>query len=231
MLLAAFRRAAAENLPAAHARDRAVRWALGVPPAWVAGTVVAIVALFAALAGLAFSTGGVFWIFQPDGEGKPPAAFSAGVLAAAGLLAALGPVPGGRRAWAWRGLGAFLCWMAIDEALVMHERLQTVTGVDWHTLYSPVILAGGILWLSVGLAMRRMQLALWATGAAFWASAQYLEMQAWASDGTRVGDWKLLSTVEEALETTGSGAWLVAILLAMRAWVASRDGARTPADG
>lgn len=199
-------------------RDRALSPALGVPPLWVAGVVVAVVAAFAGLAALAFEVGGVFWIFQPDGEGKPPAAFSAAVLASAGLLAVLGPVPGDRRAWAWRGLGAFLCWMAVDEALVMHERLQSATGVDWHTLYTPVILAGGVLWLAVGVALRgKTPIALWLAGAGCWACAQYFETLAWASDGTRVGNWRLLSTAEEALETLGSGAWLVALLLVMRA--------------
>ena len=193
--------------------------ALGLRPRRVALVLGAVIAVFALLATLHFIVGEPFGVFRPDGEGKPPAAFSAALLLACGLLAVLGPLPAGQRRLAWRGIGVLLCMMSVDEALLIHERLQTLTGVDWLTLYSPVVALGAVLWLLValGLRSRPAALALWVAGAGGWAVAQLLEQKSWEPGGVRVDGWQAMSIAEEALEAAGSTAFLLTMLVVLGA--------------
>ena len=220
----------------ARARDAAVTRALRLRPARVALALGAVVAALALLATLHFVVGGPFGLFRPNGEGKPPAAIAAALLLAAGLLALLGPLPPGQHRVAWRGIGIVLCLMSVDEGLLVHERLQRLTGVDWVMLYAPVILVAAALWLRVATGLRRQAgaVALWVGGAACWAGAQLLEQKSWEPGGIRVTGWEAMSVAEEALEAAGTSAFLLAMLLALRAGEhARREGrvGRVPGDG
>lgn len=201
-------------------------WALARRPARVASVLAGSIAGLALLGALYYAAGDAFSLFNPDGEGKPPAAFSAGVLLAAGGLAVLGAARAPRWPAAWRAIGAFLIYMGFDEGLLIHERLQSLTGVDWLTLYRPLVVVVAPVWLAVAWSLRRERLAaaLWVGGACCWAVAQGFEMLAWDHSGGHVGPWQLLTTTEEALESAGSSLWLLAILIALRA--SARAGRR-----
>jgi hypothetical protein len=203
----------------ARARDTALTWAVSLRAARVGLVLGAVTVAFALLATLHFVVGGPFGLFRPDGEGKPPAAFAAALLLATGLLAVLGPVPTSQHRIPWRGIGLVLCLMAVDEGLLVHERLQSLTGVDWVTLYAPVIVVAAVLWLRVATDMRAQAgaLALWVGGAICWAAAQVLEQKSWEPGGIRVDGWEAMSVIEEALEAAGTSAFLLGMLLALRA--------------
>jgi hypothetical protein len=154
-------------------------------------------------------------LFDLDGEGKPPAAFAGLLLLAAGALAV---AIGKHRGRAWTLLGAFLAFMAVDEALKIHERLQTLTGVDWQLLYLPVIALGAVVWLqawrdagSVTARARRLLTA----GAAAWVVAQLGEALEYR-DGEMVEQYAAIATAEEVLEMVGSSLFLLAFLLVLR---------------
>ena len=208
-------------------------YALRLRPRRVALVLTAVIAAFALLAALHFVVGEPFGLFRPDGEGKPPAAFSAGLLLVCGLLAVLGPLPSGQRRFAWRGIGVLLCAMSLDEALLIHERLQSLTGVDWLTLYLPLVALGAVLWLLVAVRLRSAPpaLALWFAGAGGWAVAQVLEQKSWEPGGIRVSGWEAMSIAEEALEAAGSAAFFLTMLtvLGAGALASAADARRHPA--
>jgi hypothetical protein len=106
--------------------------------------------------------------FDLDAEWVLAAYFSCGLLCAAAGLAFLigntvvdggigrewrqpGPMDRGQsRIW-WRLIGCFFVFMAIDELVSVHERVESVTGVDWQQLYLPIVFLGGVAWLFYGL--------------------------------------------------------------------------------
>jgi len=198
---------------------------------WLLALALAIVLLLAGLAALAFLVGGPFWAFNPDAEGTPPAAISAATMVLGGLVA-LGAPAGTARPVALRAIGVFLLFMGADEALTIHEHLQLLTGVDWQTLYTPVILAGAVGWAVIAVDLRRLPVALaaWVTGAVAWAVAERLEQLAWHSDGTHAAGWQALSVLEEALELSGSVCFVLALLVAVRVLPHAVRAAALPRD-
>ncbi len=163
--------------------------------------------------------------FDLDGEYNVPAAWSAGLLVAAGALAA---VVGRRPAWrAATGLAVLFAFMGLDEAVAIHERLEALTGIDWQLLYVPVVLVGGVAWLALwrrGRTVARFRPAL-AAGSAAWFVAQVLEKVQWHGD-VKAAHYDLMMVLEELLEMTGSLLFLIAVLL-----VARRVGVRLRATG
>lgn len=115
-----------------------------------------------------------------DRERTAGAALTAGLLgtgAAAALL--LSAQPRGWARLAGAVLGMILAFMATDELLALHERLQGLGGQGWMTWYAPVpviaIAAGGVL--AVRMDARARQYLL--LGVAGWLVAGFIEYFLW----------------------------------------------------
>lgn len=190
------------------------------------GLVIAVVVVLLGVAGYAEDQTGSPSLLDLDGEGKPPAAFSALLLAGAGLACFLcRGVDGARRRWAV--LGGFFLFMALDESLTLHETASEITGVAWTVLYAPVVLFGGIAWL---LVLQRLHVrgargprAAWLLGAVAWATAVVLEEVQSGPETGRVAAYSELATAEECLEMTGNALWLLALAAAYQVWSARRS--------
>lgn len=161
--------------------------------------------------------------FDLDAEVKVPA-FAAGLIllgaAAASALAAT-TEPAGRR-WPWLVLAALFTLMAIDEATGLHEALEDGTGVDWQTLYLPLMAAGGVAWLALLRWLRAVPIAaaLLAAGAALWVIAGVLEAIQWTGPMEReraVDGYGILMGMEELSELSGSACFALAPLVTARA--------------
>ena len=150
-----------------------------------------------------------------------PAAVSGLLLLAAAVAALLvarlwsGSRAGARAALA---LACFFAFMALDEMLFLHERLETWTGIDWQVLYLPVALIGGVAWLMV---LRRLfayphAAGLFVAGAAAWVVSQAIELVQWNGD-VLVYPW--LNFPEETLEMTGSLLFALGLLAGLQAWM------------
>jgi hypothetical protein len=157
-------------------------------------------------------------------EENLPAAFSACLLLAVGVLAVLtGDVErrAGRSPRPWTVIGLFFAFMAVDEYLVIHERFQDVAGQAWWGFYLPVMLLGGIIWL---MTLRRLPpgfpTAAFVAGAAAWLVSQAIEAFLWGGGDTQI---PVTLTLEELLEMSGSASFLLAFLAALR--VAARSEA------
>jgi len=159
-------------------------------------------------------------LFDVDGEGKPPAAWSAIVLLVAATAAWLvSTVPSEHDArLRFRLLAAFLAFMGADEGLTLHERLSDAVGVGWLILYLPVAAVGGVMWLAV---LRRLwplerERILMILGAAAWLGSQLIEkVQSNGQEG-RIEGYGALSLIEEILEVTGSALFALALLGALQ---------------
>lgn len=153
-----------------------------------------------------------------------PALVSAGILAFAGMLwwraSGVGSVA------CERVLGAGLAFMAADELLSLHERIEGASGVDWQLLYLPVMAALGVGMLMVlgrhWRAGHREVVALLFLGGALWAGSQLLEFLQWDGDTPRPG-YHVMMRTEEIAEFLGSGVFALAALAAIRRKVASPD--------
>ena len=155
--------------------------------------------------------------------------FSGALLAAAALVAYLTAATSRSRpeAWLLRGLALLFTFMAADEIFAIHERLESLTGVGWITLYSPLIAVGGVGWL---LALRSMRplpgaAAAFVAGGLAWAVSQALERMQYDDDGVLVRRWSILP--EEVLEMTGSLLFGLALLALLQH--RSTAAATTPA--
>lgn len=196
---------------------RLVSW---VNPVWFVIVVAAAIVLLAV-------TGTLERYFFPawewadlDSEEAVPKWMAGGLLwTAAGcwlLVAATGRART-RAAWWW---GLALAWLALDEGLWIHERLERSSGVDWQLLYLPVIAAAGLLGLLVLLAHRDQHPVFRAmlAGGGAWAAALVLELiQNWGGPPI---DWTWYSPMmiaEETIEMAGSMLIVMAALLVLRA--------------
>lgn len=165
-----------------------------------------------------------FSLFDFDGEGKPPAAWSALVIGSAGGIGLLlGRADAAISKW-WYTLGGFFLFMALDEGIELHERAQSLFHEDWQHLWAPIVLVGGIAWL---VALRRMwpmtrERALLIGGAVCWFISQVDEhFQSNPQEG-KVAGYGALSGIEEILEVTGSALFLLALLGVLRRLAESR---------
>jgi hypothetical protein len=147
-----------------------------------------------------------------DEEYGLAALYSAALLAAAALLAfALSQRRPDER-WAPLVIAALLGGLALDELLLVHERLDARTDIDWQVLYLPV---GGVFVYAVwrltgalGRSSREARLILAGVGA--WALSQLLEAAAYSEVTPALIDFEGM-TFEEIGEARGSLAyWLLA---------------------
>lgn len=109
-------------------------------------------------------------------------------------------------------LPAFLAFMAVDELLMLHERVGEYFGVAWQLAYTPVIMLGGIAWLSVvGVwGVRSPETKILLFGAACWVASQVIEQVTWGPSGVQVDHYRRYYLTEEMLEALGSAAFLFA---------------------
>lgn len=173
--------------------------------------------------GILYELGLVGNTFNLDGEFRPPAIVSAGLLAIAGALAIASAAEHGRAdRRAFLGIGAFLLFMAADELLMVHERLEMALNVDWMVLYGVLFVVAAICGLMTLRAMpARRARALLLLGASAWFLSQVLEAQQWSGDTKNAGYAPMMVT-EELLEMLGSLFFALAFANALR----SRDPER-----
>jgi hypothetical protein len=146
--------------------------------------------------------------FSLTGEWNVPALFSGGLLWGAAALA----FANGSQT---RVIGAFLAFMGLDELAVIHESLESWTGVDWQILYLPVILVGAIAWARTMPRLRPAPVIawLWVGGAGAWFVAQVFEKLE-NHGNVLVHPWMTLP--EETLEMAGSSLFGLALLLTLQ---------------
>ena len=193
---------------------------------------LAIVVVLAVLGALNHH-GAPLGLFDFDGEGKPPAAYSALMLIAAGLAALLvaEDAAEGRRL-RWRVLGGFFLFMAVDEALTLHETIQNWANDAWLELYAPIILAAAIAAAACLLTLRDVLKGFWliSAGGACWFVAQVLEkLEANPEEGKVEGYW-IYAMFEEALETSGSILFLLGCAVVYQTRLRRSAGAAPASD-
>jgi hypothetical protein len=155
-----------------------------------------------------------------------PAFFSAVVLLVTACLALFKATRSELLPWVL--LGALFAFLAVDEVLEFHERLEGTTRIEWQMLYVPLMLVGGACWLA---ALRRMpsmstERLLWLGGGGSWTAALLMEFGAHlGSTTTRKGPLPYESLiVEELLEMAGSSMMLLALFVVGRRIVAGQTG-------
>jgi len=200
--------------------DRVRDFALTQPLRRVAIVLFGGIAVMAVL-GTLQRLGAPLGLFDVDGEGKPPAVWSALVLFAAATAAWLvASAPGQEDARGrFLALAGFFAFMGADEALTLHEHLSDAVGVGWLILYLPVAAVGGIMWLAVLARLWPLRPArvLMMLGAAAWLGSQLIEkVQSNGEDG-RIEGYGALSLIEEVMEVTGSALFVLALLSALQA--------------
>ena len=167
----------------------------------VAGSLVVTGTL--ALLGFLYAVDVVGWPrFALNREYTPASTWSAVLLllaAAAAARTASGSGAPGR--WVLAGLFAY---MAVDEEMAIHEALERATGVDWQTLFAPVIAVAAIafVWVVRGIDRREVRWLLVA-GAAAWGTAQLFEKLEWHG-AVPQPHYKAFMLSEETLEMLGS---------------------------
>ena len=188
-----------------------------VDPVRTALLLLVPVVLFGVLGALE-DNGAPLGLFDLDGEGNPPAAYSMFLLLSAGGLAALvGTLPAEHEfRKRWYALGVFLAFMGFDEAITFHEKLQDALEYDWQKMYLPIAALGGIAWLLVFRRLASREQRMFALGAAAWVIAQIDEYFQANPDEGRVSGYGSLATIEEVLELIGSALFLLALLEALR---------------
>lgn len=191
----------------------------GPSPAALGATLAVLIAVLGALGAAVAADLLSASSLDLDGEGNVTAAFSAILLVAAGVgsiavaILHVGPT------LAWRAFGGILILMALDEALVLHERVESALGVDWQLLYAPLILLCGGAWLVVLTSLQRnlAASATMLTGGAAWLASQILERIQWREGDVKVDGYALLMTIEEILEMAGSALFLLAAYIVLKA--------------
>ena len=157
------------------------------------------------------------------------ALFSVGLLAFAAVLALRGrrQLPGQAR---WIALAILFGFMAVDEAIMVHERLEQALSTDWQALYAPIGAVAAVIWLAALRALWRMPPArvLWIAGAITWVGSQTLEALAWSGATLNPGG-QYLNYAEEVLEPVGTLLFVWALLIAL-AVPSGTTSATKPAD-
>lgn len=224
---------AATSLPAARRRSHALGGRFqaivaefrGAPDRWrlvAFGIAAALTVIFAL--GIAHDiTGGLDW-FELRGEVREggfyvPVLFNTCVLLSAGAVAMLCSrwALTNTDQYAWIGVGLLLVFMGFDELLMIHERVEFETGIDFQILYFPVVVVGGIGYLLLLARMPRWSLAqvMWLAAAALWFASQILENLEYDPNDVEVRGFVALDDIEKVFQFTGSALFLLVALLAL----------------
>jgi len=160
---------------------------------------------------------GFLGLFDLDAEYDVPAILSATYWLLAGIVLALAGQARevGRGRYLWTALSAMLVFLAADEALGIHEKLEGATGVDWQILYVPVLAAVAGAGLSVFRRSPPLPRLLFACAALAALAAQVLEAVQWDGD-TTIPAYRALMVPEEILEPTAAALLVVAGLVLLR---------------
>ena len=210
----------------------AVRDLVRIDPVKVAVAVAAVIGVLAVLGAVEvrYDAAGAFDL---DSERKLPAFVAGAILLGASVAAAVAALwDAGRVRVAWLVLAALWALMGVDEALGIHESLEDETGVDWQTLYLPIMAAGAVAWLIVLLRRRGVAALLVLAGGLLWACAGVLEAVQWTGpmEAERAVDgYGIIMGLEEIFEMTGSACFLLGSLSAARALAAVGAGRPDPA--
>jgi hypothetical protein len=200
----------------------------------VASGLAAALAVIFAL-GILYDVVGTPEVFKLRGEVRE-GGFFVPVLFNWGMLFGAGVVCFARSRWAvsqaeryaWVGIGLLLCFMGFDELLMIHERVEFETGIDFQILYLPVVAAGGLGYLYLLAKAPRWSLSqlMWIAAAGLWVASQVLENLEYDPNDNEVAHFVLLDDIEKVFQFTGSALFLLVALLAlMRAVNRSRPDA------
>ena len=126
--------------------------------------------------------------------------------------------------------GLLLLFFAFDELFIIHERLESRTGIDWQLIYAPIA-AVAVAVLTVLIWQSRARghgISGMLTGAGLsWAVANALEYVQWRGD-EKIEAYVLLMVPEEMLELVGSALLvLAAIAMLQSTAVTPKTGAPT----
>ena len=165
-----------------------------------------------------------------DSEVSLATRFSAALLWAGAfwwLLVAITDRPRSPTLWLWWPI---LTWLALDEGIAVHERLERWSGIDWQVLYIPIMAVAAVAWLGL---MRRYRsesriVALLVAGAAAWVVALTAELiQNWGGAPVQAVIYNPTMIAEEALEMIGSTVLLLAAILALQIAAKTRPETET----
>jgi len=168
----------------------------------------------------AYQGEGSIWdrLFSLANEKTVPAFFSGAVNLAGGLcamVAARARLYGMHRMWI--AFGILLTFMAVDEVVQIHERIETWTGVDWEQPYAVIALGGAFVWFNIVRRMEPFPRWLMIGGALGWMISFGLEDAEYDSADHRAAGFTAMTVIEELAEMAGSGLWLLAIVVALKA--------------
>lgn len=147
-----------------------------------------------------------------NAEGAYPQYFNGLVLAGVALLSTLAwsaRLGGIDPRW-WLGFALFLAFLAVDESIGLHERVQSKLEIDAKVVLAPIALAGLVLFIATYRAVARLAptRAFYLVAAACFALSQLVDV---------AGDSDAFSAAEELLELAGSCLFLAALFLLVRA--------------
>ncbi len=207
-----------------------------ITPRWIAivlaSVIVCLTVIHLALQSMRFLTGemnGLVWFFSLGSDGNIPTFYSTcAILLCAALLALIGTADLREKkvpAAYWFGLAAIFAFLAVDEMLMLHERLiePVRTALDtsgafyyaWVIPYGVALVVFLLVYLRFLMLLPKKTAALFViAGALFVAGAIGLEMfggmQAEAHGKDNVA-YVALQTVEEILEMVGIALFLFAL--------------------
>lgn len=220
------------------------RFAVALRKAALVSSLCVVVAVVSSLAFCLVPSQG--WLLSPEGEVRPyrgewhvPVIASIILSIQAGIVWRRIPeyLWGKARVGASYLAGLFF-WMALDDFLAVHEKIENFTRIDWLFWYFPIMGAAAVAGVFVILGTvnvpgaRRFR--LWALiGAAAWVVAQVLEAVAQFWDDARYYVWQLVIP-EELLEMFGSAAFVAggySLLVVLRAQKRARGSASLDRSG
>lgn len=180
------------------------------------------------------------WLLSPEGEIRPhqgewhlPVVISIYLSAHAGLATRhVGAALQGRLRTAATYLSYLFLWMAIDDFLAVHEKIERFSRIDWLFIYAPLMglgaLAGGYLVRHTRSLPGTEPFRVFAVaGAAAWLISQILEAVGQFWDDAKYHAMELI-VPEETLETLGSAAFALAALCLLAALTRSRSSVSAP---